>query len=139
MASWRRQFLLRMWPIQLDFLLYLRMNHHSLSRFRENNNVVVFPFALHIFMPLANFWLSCPDLYPLMCHPSRPLALGRGRILISGFFRSAPSLANYDVVHSLLLAGVDRDFPFTEDETKSPLESKHLVAIRVIYQIMWQL
>jgi hypothetical protein len=26
------------------------------SLFRENNNVVVFPFPFHIFMPLANMW-----------------------------------------------------------------------------------
>jgi hypothetical protein len=32
------------------FLMYNFMN------FRENNNVVVFPFPFHIFLPLANLW-----------------------------------------------------------------------------------
>ena len=45
------------------------------SPFRENKNMVVFPFPFHIFMPLANLWFirlpilrtrSCPDLYPFI-------------------------------------------------------------------------
>ena len=101
------------------------------SPFRKNNNVTVFLFLLHIFMPLANLWffrlqwkfpnlstLCFPDFYPLI-HPPRSLALGRGRILIPGFIRS-PMLAVYSVSHSLSLplTGVDRDFPFTEDDTQ---------------------
>ena len=61
---------------------------------------------------------SCPNLYPFIRPPINPLALGRGRILIPGFIRSPPKLAVYDVPHSLLLGGVDMDFPFTEDETR---------------------
>ena len=92
---------------------------YSISLFRENNNVVVFPIPFHIFMPLANLWLirlrgqfsilrtrSCPDLYPLIRPPKRPLALGRGRILIPGFVRSPPTLAVQDVAHSLPRGGV---------------------------------
>ena len=33
-----------------SFLMY------NFKSFRENNNVVVFPFPFHIFMPLANLW-----------------------------------------------------------------------------------
>jgi hypothetical protein len=84
------------------------------SSFLENNNVVVFPIPFHIFMPLTNLWLirlqgqfpilrtrSCPDLYPLIRPPKRSLALGTGRILISGFIRFPPTLAVNDVAHSL--------------------------------------
>ena len=46
------------------------------------------------------------------------MALGRGRILVPGFTRSPPTLAVYDVAHSLPLGGVGRDFPFIEDETQ---------------------
>jgi hypothetical protein len=102
---------------------------YFLSPFRENNNVIVFPISFHIFMPLANLWLihlqgqfpilrtrSCPDLYPLIHPPKRPLTLGRERILIPGFIRSPPTLAVYDVARSLPRGGVGRGFPFTEDE-----------------------
>jgi hypothetical protein len=74
------------------------------SHFRENNNVVVFPIPFHIFMPLANLWLirlqrqfsilrtrSCPDPYPLIRPPKRPLALVRGRILTYPGIHSVPS------------------------------------------------
>ena len=57
-------------------------------------------------------------LLPAHLPPGRPLALGRGRILIPGFIRLPLTLAVYDVVHSLPLGGVDRDFPFSEDETR---------------------
>jgi hypothetical protein len=60
----------------------------------------------------------CPDLCPLIRPPRRPLALGRGRILIQGFIQSPPALAVCDVAHSLPLGMVDRDFPFAEDETR---------------------
>ena len=102
-----------------------------ISLFRENNNVVVFPIPFQIFMPLANWWLirlqgqfpvlntrSCPDLYPLIRPPGRPLALGRGRILIPGFIRFPPMLFICYVAHSLPLGSVGRDFTFTEDETE---------------------
>ena len=46
------------------------------------------------------------------------MALDKGIIPIPGFIRPLPTLAVYDVAHSLPLAGVDRDFPFTEDETR---------------------
>jgi hypothetical protein len=87
---------------------------YFISPFRKNNNVVVFPIPFHIFMPLANLWLirlqrqfpilrtRCPDIYPLIHPPKRPLALGRGRILILGFVQSPPTLFVYDVAHSLL-------------------------------------
>ena len=68
------------------------------SPFRENNNVVLFPFLFHNFMLLASLWFIrlqrqfsilrtriCPDLYPLICPPRRPFALGTGKILIPGF------------------------------------------------------
>ena len=59
-----------------------------------------------------------PDLYPLIRSPIRPLELVKGRIPIVGFIRSPTTLAVYDVVHSFLLGGTDRDFPVTEDETR---------------------
>ena len=81
-------------------------------------------------MPLANLWFiclqgyfpilrtrSCHDLYLLICPPKRPLTDGKGRILIPGFIRSPPMLADYYVAHSILLRGVNRDFPCIEDET----------------------
>ena len=81
-------------------------------------------------LPFAKLWLirlqvqfpilrtrSCPDLYPLIRPPKRPLTLGRGRILIQRFVRSSPTLAVYDVVHSLSRGGVGWSFLFTEDET----------------------
>ena len=46
-----------------------------------------------------------------------PLVLDIGRILIPGFIPSPPTLAFYNVVHYLSPGGVDRDIPFTEDET----------------------
>ena len=49
--------------------------------------------------------------------PIWPLSLGRGRILIPEFIRSAPTLAVCDIAHLLPLGDVDRNFPFTEDET----------------------
>ena len=91
----------------------------------------VFPFPFHISMPLANLWLirlqglfpflrtrSCPDLYPLIRPPRRPLAFSRERIHIPEFIRSPPTLALYDFAHSLPLGGVGSVFPFIEDETK---------------------
>ena len=60
---------------------------------------------------------SCPDLCTLIHPPRRSLALGREWILIPGFIRSSHMLAIYSVAHSLPLGGVDRDYPFTEDET----------------------
>ena len=46
------------------------------------------------------------------------MALGRERILIPRFFRFPPTLAVYDVAHSLPQGGVGGGFPFTEDETE---------------------
>ena len=46
----------------------------------------------------------------------RQLAFGRARILILGFIPFPRTLTIYDIVHFLMLGGVDRDFPFTEDE-----------------------
>ena len=62
------------------------------SPFKENNNVVVFPFPFHIFMPLANLWFRPPE---------KPLAFGRGKILIQRFIRSPPISAVFEVAHSL--------------------------------------
>ena len=45
-----------------------------------------------------------------------PLALDRGRI--PEFVRSPPTIAVYDVAHSLPLGGIGRGLPFTEDETR---------------------
>ena len=89
------------------------------SPFRENNNVVVFPFFFHIIIPLANLWFIClpilgtsfPDIYPLTLAPGRPLALGRGRILNPRFIRSHPTLAVYDGAHFFPQGGVGRGFP----------------------------
>ena len=99
---------------------------YFIGPFRENNNVVVFLIPFQIFMLLVNLWLirlrgefpilstrSCPDL---IRPPKRPLALGRGRILIPGFIRSSPTLAVYNVAHYLPLGGAGKGFPFTEDE-----------------------
>ena len=60
---------------------------YSISLFRENNNVVVFPIPFHIFMPYANRWLirlqgqfpilrtrSCPD--PVPAHSPSEKAVG---------------------------------------------------------------
>ena len=78
------------------------------SHFRENNNVVVFLFPSHIFMPLANLWFicfqgqfpilrtgSCPDVYPLIRPPGRPCW---GRFLIPGFIRSPPMLILLNII-----------------------------------------
>ena len=46
------------------------------------------------------------------------MALGTGRILIPGFFRSSPTLAVFDVSHFLPLGGVGKRFFFSEDETR---------------------
>ena len=39
-----------------DFHLSSSLLMYNFKSFRENNNVVVFPFPLHTFMPLANLW-----------------------------------------------------------------------------------
>ena len=59
--------------------------------------------------------------WPLPAHPpsGRSLALDRGRILIPAFIWSPPTLAVYDVAHTLLLGGVGGGFPFTEHETRT--------------------
>ena len=101
---------------------------------RPTNNVIVFQFTFHIFMPLVNLWFihlhgkfpilkekSCPDLYPFIRLPWRPLTVGSGKILIPRFIRSPPTLAFYDVAHSVPLGGVGRDFPFTKNETQRHL------------------
>ena len=76
----------------------LRQEESSfLGLFRENNNVVVFPFPFHTFIPLVNLWLTrlqgqfpilrtrrCPNPYPLIRPSKKSLAIGRGRILIPG-------------------------------------------------------
>ena len=61
----------------------------SSSPFRENNNVIVFPFPFHIFRQLANlrFTRSCA-LRKSRCN-------GRLRILIPGFIRSPRKLTVY--------------------------------------------
>jgi hypothetical protein len=90
--------------------------------------VAVFQFSFHIFMPLANFCLcafkdSFLSLrirsYPLIRPPKRTFAVDRTRIFIPGFIRSPATLAVYDVELFLPLGGVDRDFPFTEDEIRT--------------------
>ena len=114
-----------------DFHFFLLSSCKISSSFRENNNMIVFLFPFHIFMPFANLCLirlqgqfpilrirSYLDFYPLIRLPRRPLALGRERILISGFIRFPPMLAVYDGVHKLQLGGVGRGFSFTEDETR---------------------
>ena len=75
---------------------------------------------------------SCLDLYPLIRPPKRPLALGRGRIRIPGFVRSPPTLAVYDVAHSLPRGGVGRGFTFTEVETRS-ISQTSLILLESIY------
>ena len=85
--------------------------------FREIYNVIGFLFPFHIVMCLANLCFirlqeyfpilrtrSCPDLYLIILPPRMSLEVGRGRILIPGLY--------------LPLGGVDRGFPFTEDETQ---------------------
>ena len=62
---------------------------------------------------------SCPDLYPLIRPPRRPLTFCRGRILNLEFIWFPPTIAVYSVAHSLPLWGVGRDFPFTEVLTRS--------------------
>ena len=92
-----------------------RRSYNSQVHSGQNNNVTVFQCPFHIFMSFANLWLirlqgqfpilgtrSFPDLYPLI---RPPLAFGRERILIPGFIRSPPTLAVYDIVHSLPLGG----------------------------------
>ena len=95
---------------------FVHLSCSFLSEF-QNNNVTVYPFPYHIFMPLANVWFICLrifskpkskfpwTLYPLIRPPRRLLALARGRILIPGFIRSPPTLAVYDFAHSLPLGG----------------------------------
>ena len=65
------------------------------------------PFPFQILIPLANISfihfpgdfpilrkISFPDLYLLIRPPGRPLAIGRGTILIPGFIRLNHKLAN---------------------------------------------
>ena len=102
-----------------------------LSLFRENNNMVLLPFPLQIFMPLVNLWFirlqgqfptlrtrSCPDLCSFIRPPRMPLAFGRKRILIPGFIRTSPMLAVYGAAQSLPLGGVGRDLSFIKDDTR---------------------
>ena len=56
---------------------------------------------------------SCPDLYLLIRPTRRPLAITKWIIFIPGFIRSPPTLAINDIVHSLLLEGVGKDFPYS--------------------------
>ena len=77
-------------------LFYSTSIIYSISLFRENINVVVFPIPFHIFMLLANSWLirlkgqfpilrtrSCLDLYPRIRPPKTPLAFGESLSLDS--------------------------------------------------------
>jgi hypothetical protein len=96
----------------------------------QGNNVAVYPFLLHIFMPLANLWFirlqgyfpilrtSFTDLYPLIRPPRRPLALNRERIVIPGFIRFPPTLAVFNFSHFIPLGDVHEIFPFIENETR---------------------
>ena len=93
----------------------------------NNNNVVVFQFPFHTFMPFIHppsrmvshpKDKKFPDLYLLIRPPRRPLALGRGSKLIPGFILSSLTSSVYGVAHSLLLVGAVRGFSFTEDETR---------------------
>ena len=90
-----------------------------------SGEMVVFPIPFHTFMLLVNLWFirlqgefpilrarTCPELYPLIRPPRKPLALEWRRILIPRFIRSPPMLVVYDTAHSLPLWGVDRGFPF---------------------------
>ena len=102
----------------LKFSITMAFTFHILSwckmssPFRENDNVIVFLFPFQIFMPLANFWfivlpgwfpilrtIICHDLYLLIRPSSRLIALGRRRVLISGFIQSASLsiLSRYEV------------------------------------------
>ena len=56
--------------------------------------------------------------YSLIRPPERPLAHGKGRVLIPGYIRFLPMLAICEVAHSLQLLCEDWDFSFTEDETR---------------------
>jgi hypothetical protein len=60
------------------------------------------------------------------------LTLGRRRIFIPGFLRFPPTLAVYDVAHSLPLGGVIRGFSFTEDEI-----GKHFLYISGTFRELW--
>jgi hypothetical protein len=42
--------------VTMVFICPLLSSCKMSSIFRENNNVVVFPFPLHMFMPLANLY-----------------------------------------------------------------------------------
>ena len=57
-------------------------------------------------------------LYSLIRPPRRPFTLGRGRILTPAFIRSPPTLDVCNIAHSLPLEGIDKDFSFTEDDTR---------------------
>ena len=59
-SSFSSQYLLLFLKPARSCVLLLFPTHFtsvSLSPFRENNNVVVFPILFHIFMSLANLWL----------------------------------------------------------------------------------
>ena len=98
----------RSWGYFTSGIFYVRKNYHFLSSFRENSNVIVFPFPFHIplqgRLPIVKT-RSCPDLYPFIRPPRRPLVLGRGRILIPWFIRFPPRLSVFDFAHSLPLGG----------------------------------
>ena len=75
-ASWSRQFFFS--QNMRNPIAFLRRrgyhrNNHSLSPFKENNNVVAIPFPFHIFMSLDNLWLiSLQGQFPI---PRQEVAL----------------------------------------------------------------
>ena len=80
-----------LWKICISSLCSIdtsgRIIIYSLSPFRGNNNVVVFPIPFHIFIPLANLWFIPPSWivsypkdkkfpWPLPAHPPSEKAVG---------------------------------------------------------------
>ena len=93
----------------------------------EENAVEVFHhYGIHF--PLLS-WCKIPSLsrennvvvsqFPFQDRlPRRPLALGKDRIIVPGFVRSARMLTFCDFAHSLPLGSVDRFFFSTQDKTQ---------------------
>jgi hypothetical protein len=127
-GSWNRMFLLC--SITLVFTCPLLSWCKISSLFRENINVVVFSFPLHILISLANMvhlhsWIVSHSkdkkflyLYPIIGPPRRSLVLGRGRFLIREHIQYPPTLAVYCVAHSLPLVGVIEIFPSLKSKSQ---------------------
>ena len=102
--SWRRQFILKIWPIQLTFLRRILFRNVLFSPIRSRTcSLVTFSFSsqyLLLFLKSSRSCVLLPTLFTSVICPS------------------TTSWRGQDVNHSFPLGGVGRGFPFPEDETR---------------------